>query len=409
VLSEEEFMDAHALRRQGYSYAQIARALGRDWRTVKRYLEEGAQPVYRRRRAPSKLDPHKHRIDQWLAREPGLLATRIHQDLVRDYGFAGDYQTVRRYVARARPRPAAALEERFETAPGHQAQVDWSHESPILTASGIALPLYGFHMVLGHSRDAFVGFCASMDLATFWGCHRAAFAHFGGVPREILYDRTKTVVLRHVGRERGLQGEAVFHPEALAMAHHYGFRIRLCRPFRAKTKGKVERDVPFVRERLVRGHAWRDHDQANREWQRWNDDVARRRVHATHGEVVAVRAERDRAALGALPARPYVVVVRALRVVGRDGLVSYEGRRYPVRAARPGERVQITLGADELEVRRIADGTLVARHRRGAPARVLADPDPTAGSVALAAVLCAHPDPELHARPLSVYEEAAGG
>jgi hypothetical protein len=111
VISEEELMDARALARQGYSYAEIGRLLGRDWRTVKRYLETGAQPVYRRKRMPSMLDEFKPLIDQWLAATPGLLATRIHQDLVRDYGFEGGYNTVRRYVERSRPRPGA-LERR---------------------------------------------------------------------------------------------------------------------------------------------------------------------------------------------------------------------------------------------------------------------------------------------------------
>lgn len=147
-----------------------------------------------------------------------------------------------------------------------------------MTASGLELPLYCFHMVLGHSRDSFCRLVGSMDLTTFWACHRAAFAHFGGVPRELLYDRTTTVVRSHVGRER-LQGERRLHPEAVASAHDYGFRIRLCRARRAKTKGKVESDVPYVRERLLRGHSLRDYHEANRSWATWNADVARRRVH----------------------------------------------------------------------------------------------------------------------------------
>ena len=399
-------MDARALARQGYTYAEIGRLLGRDWRTVKRYLETGAQPVYRRRRMPSKLDEFKPVIDQWLAATPGLLATRIHQDLVRDYGFQGGYNTVRRYVERARPRLTPRQQERFETRPGHQAQVDWSHEQPIKTSSGLELPLYCFHMVLGHSRDSFCALTGSQDLVTFWACHRAAFNHFGGVPRELLYDRTKTVVRAHVGRERSL-GENVFHPEALASAHHYGFTLRLCKAYRPQTKGKVESDVPYVRERLLRAHAFASYEHANRAWAAWNEDIARQRVHGTHGELVALRAERDRAALGPVPPAPYLVVERTTRVVARDGLFSFEGRRYAVPHARPGERVELVLGAEEIEIYSTADGRRLARHQRGRPAKVL--PDPVEHSEPLAKVLRALPQPEVHRRPLSVYQELIDG
>jgi len=399
-------MDARALARQGYTYAEIGRLLGRDWRTIKRYLESGAQPVYRRRRMPSKLDEFKPLIDQWLAATPRLRATRVHQDLVRDYGFEGSYNTVRRYVERSRPRPAARGSERFETAPGHQAQVDWSHEQPLQTSSGLELPLFCFHMVLGHSRDSFCALTGSQDLVTFWACHRAAFAHFGGVPRELLYDRTRTVVRAHVGRERSL-GERLFHTEALASAHHYGFSLRLCKAYRPQTKGKVESDVAYVRERLLRAHSFTSYEHANAAWAAWNEDVARRRVHGTHGEVVAARAERDRAALGPLPPTPYLVVERTTRVIARDGLFSFEGRRYAVPDARPGDHVELVLGAREIEIYSTLDGRRLARHERGRPARVL--PDPVDDSVPLARVLRALPDPEVHHRPLSVYQDLIDG
>ncbi len=395
-------MDIRALRRQGRSYAEIGRLIGRDWRTVKRYLTEGAQPVYRRKRAPSVLDPHKPRIDQWLAKDSGLEATRIHQDLTRDFGFTGSYQTVRRYVERARPKPEPRDEERFETAPGHQAQVDWSHEEPIKTAEGLDLPLYGFHMVLGHSRDAFLGLVGSMDLVTFWALHRAAFSHFGGVPKEILYDRTKTVVRSHVGRERR-SGERLYHPEALASAHHYGFTLKLCRAYRPQTKGKVESDVRWVRGRLLRAHSFRSYEEANLGWQSWNEEIARPRIHGTHGEVVADRADRDRAALLGLPPDPYLVVSRTTRKVARDGHFSFEGRRYGVPGALGGETVELILGADELEVRRIPEGELICRHRRGRPRTVL--PDPDQGSVSLASVLDSLPKDAVHTRSLEAYAQ----
>lgn len=407
MIYQEEFVDIRALARQGLTYAEIGRLIGRDWRTVKRYLTEDAQPVYHRNvRTPSKLDPLKPVIDTWLRDTPHLRATRIHQDLVRDYGFTGSYQIVQRYVKEKKAiENPPQQEERFETAPGLQAQVDWSYEEPITGSDGITLPLYGFHMVLSHSRDSFVQPVGSMDLATFWGCHRAAFAHFGGVPKQILYDRTKTVVRRHVGVGHGL-GETELHPEAIAFACHYGFSIRLCRPYRAKTKGKVESDIDYVRGRLFRAHSFRSYEEANAAWHEWNEEIARRRVHGTHGEVVSVRADRDRDALLLLPARPYLVSERTQRTVARDGFLSFEGRRYlvPSSLARTGDRVELLVGKDEIEVRSVASGALLCSYLRGAPEKVLSDPD--TDCVSLAAVLQALPEQDVHRRPLSLYEEA---
>ena len=114
--------------------------------------------------------------------------------------------------------------------------------------------------------------------------------------------------------------------------------------------------------------------------------------------------ERDRAALLELPPAPYVVVDRTTRIVGSGWLLRFQGRRYAVPDAKPKERVELLLGAQEIEAYRISDGERLARHQRGAPARVLGDPPE--GSVPLAAVLGALPDHDVHARPLARYEEA---
>jgi len=175
----------------------------------------------------------------------------------------------------------------------------------------------------------------------------------------------------------------------------------------APDQGQGRTDVPYVRERLLRAHAFTSHEHANQAWASWNEDVARRRVHGTHGEPVAARAERDRAALGPVAPAPYLVVERTTRVVARDGLFSFEGRRYAVPDARPGERVELVLGASEIEAYSMLDGCRLARHERGRPARVL--PDPAQDSVSLAQVLRALPAPEVHRRPLSVYQDAIDG
>ena len=129
----------------------------------------------------------------------------------------------------------------------------------------------------------------------------------------------------------GPPGEIAVDAALLAPLRGRGFPIRLCRPYRAKTKGKVESDDPWVRERLLRAHSFRRLRAGQHAWSDWNADVARARVHGTHGEVVAVGAQRDRAALLAAPPAPYLVTERAMRTVARDAV--------PV--ARPGERVEL--------------------------------------------------------------------
>ena len=210
------------------------------------------------------------------------------------------------------------------------------------------------------------------------------------------------MVKSHVGRLRGL-AEEQFHPEALASACHYGFRIRLCAAYRPQTKGKVEADVRWTRGRLCAGHTWTSYEEANAAWARWNEEVARTRVHGTHGEVVGERAVRDRAALLELPARPYLVVARTSRRVARDGFVSFQGHRYPVPQARPGERLEITVGERELEMRHCGETRLLARHDRGGSPSVL--PDPEAHSMPLVALLGHLLAATVHQRPLALYEE----
>ena len=212
-------------------------------------------------------------------------------------------------------------------------------------------------MTLSHSRHPFSCFVASQDLVSFWGCHLRAFRHFGGVPSEILYDRTKTVVRRHVGRGQ----ETPLHQEALAMAAHYGFAIRLAAPRRPESKGRVERQVLIVREHVLQGRDFGsllEMDDAFRAWL----PLRRAEVHRTHGEVIAVRAERDRAALAPLPESDYVVSERHLRRVGKDCLVSFERSMYSV----PWR----TVGTSRTVELRVT-GELVAIHSLGQAAALL--------------------------------------
>jgi transposase len=356
------------LRAAGATWSEIAAEAGCDWRTAKKYLSEDAPvgPPTGSPRAgtqPRLVDPFVGVIDAWLDEEPRLRASVIHERLVADYGFSGHYQRIKTYVREARVRlelagdPSErppALHRRFEVTPGAQAQVDWGDEGTIDTPAG-RRKVYSFHMTLSYSRDPFVCFTHAQDLATFFDCHRRAFAHFGGVPTTIVYDRTKTVVRRHVAPRAAVP----LHPQAVAFAAHYGFSIDVLAAYRPTGKGRVERQVLIVREHVLAGRQFTSLAELDGAFSRWVP-VRRGQVHRTHGEVIGVRAARDHAALGTIPAHPLLVSESHLRRVGRDSMISFEGSSYSVaarasdgRVTKAGQRVEVRLEATELVIRRL--------------------------------------------------------
>jgi len=356
------------LKDSGASLAAIARETGCDYRTVKKYLDASASALPPQRCAvshpPQVIEPFKEVIDEWLRKEPRLQGTVIHQRLVTEHGFTNSYQRVKMYLAEARPRiapTAPELHRRFEVLPASQAQVDWGDEGVRMTEHG-PTKVYSFHMTLSYSRDPFTCFTTAQDLVTFWACHQRAFAHFGGVPSSILYDRTKTVVRRHVGPGQ----EVPLHPEALAFCAHYGFAIQVAAAYRPQAKGRVERQVSIVREHVLRGREFEsvaEMDQAFLDWL----PLRRAQVHRTHGEVIAVRAERDRAALLPLPVYGYHVTERHLRRVAKDCLISFEGSLYslPWREVRRPMRVEVRVTSERVDLHRVGgDNALLATHAR---------------------------------------------
>ncbi|MET8631101.1 IS21 family transposase [Kitasatospora sp. NPDC004669] len=370
------------------SQRQIAKATGLNRRTVAKYLS-GQVPAAPPQRAPGALprprtvDEVAPLIDAMLRSEVLLKGTVIHERLVQEYGIAINYQRIKIYLQEARPRIAeelginpgelAGLHRRFEVVPGAQAQVDWGDEGRILAHVGIP-KVYSFHMTLSYSRDPFCCFTTSQDLATFFDCHRQAFAHFGGVPMSIVYDRTKTVVRRHVA-----PGEAVpLHPEAVAFAGHYDFDIDVLAAYRPTGKGRVERQVLIVRDHVLAGRAFSSIEELDAAFTAWVP-LRRARVHGTHGEVIGLRAIRDHVALRPLPRTPYVVAQRHLRHVGKDCLVAFDANLYsvPARRVRPRQLVEIRATKSQVVLHSTvpdsAGSTLLAVHSRavGRGARIV--------------------------------------
>jgi transposase len=456
ILDAEQWMELRRFRplyeAGGVSISEIARVSGRDWRTVKKYLTgDGlAVPPAAPARAgtqPRVITPLIGVVDAWLRKDVTLKASVIHERLVADYGFGGHYQRVKMYVAEVRPRIAeeigatgldslAGLHRRFEVLPGAQAQVDWGDEGTILAHVGIG-KVYSFHFTLSYSRDPFCCWTTSQDMATFWDCHRRAFAHFGGVPASIVYDRTKTVIKRHVAPKAAVP----LHPEAAAFAEHYVFEIDVLAAYRPTGKGRVERQVDIVRDHVLAGRSFDSIAELDAAFADWLP-IRRGQTHRTHGEVIAVRAEADRAVLKPLPDKPYLVADRHLRRVGKDCLVSFEASFYsvPARRVRAGQRVELRASTELVAIHALPTGAnvgeLLAVHPRAAVrgsgvidpaywdglpdghtrATIVDPPDlppapaPAAGEPSpLAALLARKPAAatQVARRPLSTYQAAA--
>lgn len=296
-------MEIRILHHQGESIRGIARQLGVSRNTVREYLRHDNSPVYGPRpdRA-SKLDPYKPYIEQRLAsaRPDWIPATVIDRE-IREQGYQGSIRLLRYYMAELKPAARADPVVRFETQPGQQMQVDWG-----VFRRGQA-PLSAFVAALGWSRYSYVEFVSNERFATLKACHENAFTYFQGVPKEVLYDNMKTVILQRNAYGSGLHR---FHPGLWELAKHSGFTPRLCRPYRARTKGKVERFIGYLRysfyvplvAQLKQAGLTLDVETANIEVLKWLRDVANVREHQTIGEQPLVRWHEEVQTL-----QPYVV------------------------------------------------------------------------------------------------------
>jgi transposase len=373
------------LHRQGLSITAIARRTGRDPKTIRKYIARGLEPpAYGPRQVgrPNKLAPYLDYLRERLAAFPDLTAVRLTRE-IRERGYTGAYTAVKRFVAAVRPqREPKPFEVRFETPPGFQAQVDFARFVTTFTDEPqTPRVVWLFALVLGHSRYIFARFVLHQDLQTLLRCHMLAFTAIGGVPIEILYDRMKTAV---IGADA--DGHIIYNRSLLALARHYGFQPRACRPYRAKTKGKVERPFSYVRHDFFLGRTFRNLDDLNDQLRGWLDTVANARVHGTTQRIVAEAFAAERPELQALPAIPFDALLKLERRVSHDGLVSIGGNYYsvPDRTRRVVEvhqlpdQIRILDAGRLVAVHPVLEGRRQSRvdpaHRQGAAARAARQP-----------------------------------
>jgi transposase len=326
-----------------------------DRKTVRTCLKQAEWVPYRRA-APTEtlLSPHR----DWLrARAPQVRysARILFQELVAQRGFLGGYDTVKLAVRpwRADAALASLTQCRFETAPGQQAQVDWGQVKIRLGEAPTEIHI--FVMTLGYSRRAYAEGFTNQRLESLLAAHEHAFAYFGGHCAERLYDRMRTVVLGTA------EGAPRWNPTFQAFAGHWGFEPRLCRPYRAQTKGKVESGVKYVKRNFLPGRTFRDLEDFNAQLQDWLQTVADVRVHGTTHQRPLDRFVEE--ALALIATRGQTSFLDALvreRVVAEDWLVSIDSNRYSVPCRLIGQTVQVVRAGGVWQIR--YRGEVVAEH-----------------------------------------------
>ena len=315
-------LDARILQGQGYTQVQIAEMLHVTDRTVRNYLRYPPRGRKRMVRA-SKVDPHKALINEVLEANPRYNSELLFERLQR-MSYTGKKSILKNYVAGVRRRLLLQAVMRFETEPGLQAQVDWK-EFGRQIVDGRETKLYAFVMVLGYSRKAFVHFTTSMDTATLLACHLLAFAYFGGVPWEILYDNMKTAFYCDT------EGAWRATKRLSAVAAHYRFTPRRCQVRRPETKGKVERAIGYLD-----GNFWPRMDEEplglaelNAQVTGWLRDIDEKPL-AQFAESRNDRFLREKAALRPMPIDVCDVREQTPVAVNRESMIRYQTSSYSV-------------------------------------------------------------------------------
>jgi transposase len=354
MLSKEDFTVIKALKRHGLYQKDIAEQLGLHPKTVSRALQRDAAPQGTRKHRVCKLDPYKPVVDRLLSE--GVWNAVVILREIQTEGYSGGYTMLLEYIAPKRALRAGRQTVRFETKPGQQLQSDWGEITTVM--SGQESKVSFIVNELGYSRRFHFWCTASQDAEhTYEGIIRS-FEYFDGTAEEVLVDNQKSAVLEHPVR-----GIVRFNERFMDLSQHYGFTPRACRPYRARTKGKCERMVGYIKDHFFQRYrefeSWAHLNQLAEQWLR---EEADQRMHGTVKEIVAERFAQEAPALGPLPAQRYDTAYRETRHVNWDGYVDVRGNRYSVPSHLTGKTVTVRIGLDDT-LRIYHNDELTATHR----------------------------------------------
>jgi transposase len=343
MLGESAVTQIFALRKLGWGAKQIAREMGVARNTVRDWLRGGEDRRYGGEGRPGALDPYHFWIQSRF--QSGLRNADVLRQEFEAMGVSVSLRTVERALRPFRQswQRSQQVTQRFETPPGKQMQVDFGEKW--LQIGGVRQKRYVFVATLGYSRRCYVEIFGSLRQRDWIVGMERAFQHFEGVPEEILTDNAKPLV----DHRRG--GKPVFHPEFEAFCRHWGTTPRACQPYRARTKGKVERGVGYAKGNALGRLEWESDEALDEHLVWWMLNVADVRIHGTTFERPIDRFPAEQAALRPLCNHPSYLRVRHMtRKVASDGRIDVDTNRYSVPPECIGATLDVVIESDTLQV-----------------------------------------------------------
>jgi transposase len=343
----EEVAAMLALQAKGWGARRIARELGVSRNTVKRYLAAGGWVGYRSPDRASRLAGLEVWLKERFRRHRGN-AEVIRQELLAEKRFEVSLRTVERAVAPWRRELAAEARAtvRFETAPGEQLQIDFGEKRVVI--GGAVVRVHLFVATLGYSRRNFVMAFDNQRQGSWLRGIEAAFVHFGGVPAQLLLDNARALVEHHDVETREVRFNARFH----AFCRYWGVRPQACAPYRARTKGKDENGVGYVKGNALAGREFASWEALHAHLAWWLREIADVRIHGTTGEAPIARFRAaEAAALKPLAGKPPFVQERELsRRVHSDACVEVDTNRYSVPWQWIGHQVRVHVAGQQVHI-----------------------------------------------------------
>ncbi len=345
------------LKERGWGQRRIAHELGMNRKTVKSYIRKNKWIPYQKSVRPKKLEKLSGWLEEQFHQHKGNAAV-IKQELMRQHKISAGLRTIQYAVKPFRQALFAEAKAtiRFETLPGKQLQIDFGSMS--LEIAGVRQRVYLFAATLGYSRRQYVqAFLHERQSAWFRGME-GAFQHFGGLTEEILLDNAKALVSFH----NPMTKEIVFNERLNAFARYWKFKPKACAPYRARTKGKDERTVGYIKHNCIAGRTFTSWQELEEHLSWWMHEIADKRIHGTTGERSIDRfSNRELQVLQLLNGRsPFCQIRECQRVVHTDACIEVDTNFYSV----PWHLIkqQVTVQLIEEEIKILYGSEEVARH-----------------------------------------------